>query len=84
MWLQLLAQASSVPIDPVEAAKVFGVALPMIATMGEWLRRTLKERDRLMTENAELREKRLEDLREVLPLAQTMVAVAERMERRLG
>lgn len=87
MWLLslsgLLLSQSSPPIDPVEAAKVFGVAFPMIATLGAWLRTALKERDAALAQAALYQEQRLQELRDVLPLAQTMVAVAERLERRL-
>lgn len=84
MWvLSVLAQAPSPSIDPVEAAKVFGVALPMISTLGVWLRMALKERDEAVAKADAALDQRLSELRELLPLARSMIEVAERMDRRL-
>jgi hypothetical protein len=81
LWMLMV---ESTPIaDPWEAVKAFGIAGPLVGTLGLWLRLVLKERDAAQEKADRIEAQRLDELREILPLAHSLAAIAERIERRL-
>lgn len=83
-WLLLLGQSSPSPVlDPGETAKAFGIAAPVIGLLSLWLRASIKERDAERTRADRLAEQRLDEMRQILPLAHSLAAIAERIEAKL-